>query len=446
MKKYKSILLLLFVGLGFTLGSCSDDKEISEKPIMETKTEFSSALFGDSLEFSVDVLGENIPLSTLKARLYYTDEKVSETVIRTKTNGNYVGKIFVPFNAKVPNAKATLVFVLQNTNLETSEKSFEIALSRPDFPFLTLVTSTEELKMERTGLYQYEVTKTFPMKVKGYIKAPAVGKFGNEINFGWESNAIVEKSVNNITFSNSTAGEYSITFNTFSYEADPFIIGYKINGKEMSRIDDDNYKIDLDLKQGQEIEFGGIENINEWWIDPDFFTTTAEGKATFVGVNGKYRISASFDKQYYRVDPLDAKGELSTLQADGSGTIWAIGSDIGKPSVKGNAVGWSTEKGLALVYLGNKKHQISLVAGENIPTDKIDFKFFHQRAWGGEFVSTTITTSSDIIGIGTGAPNKEGNGNLFLKDGKKLTAGKTYVFTVDLKDGNDKAVLTVTEK
>ena len=56
---------------------------------------------------------------------FYGDEKVSETVIRTKTKGDYKGKIFVPFYANVPNATATLKLVLQNINFTITEQGIQ---------------------------------------------------------------------------------------------------------------------------------------------------------------------------------------------------------------------------------------------------------------------------------------------------------------------------------
>ncbi|UZJ65761.1 DUF5121 domain-containing protein [Sphingobacterium sp. KU25419] len=75
---------------------------------------------------------------------------------------------------------------------------------------------------------------------------------------------------------------------------------------------------------------------------------------------------------------------LATLKADGTGAIWIIGEGIGKPNIAANQVGWNTDKALCLVPIGNKKYQITVKAGESIHKDNINFKFFHQKNWGGE--------------------------------------------------------------
>jgi len=48
----------------------------------------ASAYFADSIPFSATVSDTKVPLSTLKAQLYYGEDKVSETTIRTKTDGH----------------------------------------------------------------------------------------------------------------------------------------------------------------------------------------------------------------------------------------------------------------------------------------------------------------------------------------------------------------------
>lgn len=96
------------------------------------------------------------------------------------------------------------------------------------------------------------MTGEFAQKVKGYIKAPKVGANGNEINFGWSNGAITQGTSSEITFSSLSAGEYSISFNTLTYAAAPFV-KLLLNGSEMEMVDDDHYSIDLNLKQGDNI-------------------------------------------------------------------------------------------------------------------------------------------------------------------------------------------------
>ncbi|OAV63617.1 O-Glycosyl hydrolase [Bacteroidales bacterium Barb4] len=186
---------------------------------------------------------------------------VSETIIRTKTDGEYSGKIHVPYYKDIPNGTATLKLLLQNIHLTITEQVFDLPVSRPDYPSLTLVAEDKEYTMRHTGQYQYAATENFPMKVKGYIKAKAMNGSGNDITFGWEDGKITHGSTADIPFSNNARGEYSITFNTRTYEASPFLIAYAVNGSTMTMVDDTNYKTDLDITRGQEITIDGFENL-----------------------------------------------------------------------------------------------------------------------------------------------------------------------------------------
>ena len=94
MKNFRYLFLAL-IG-AFLISSCNDNDVVPGNPVMESKADFGSAMFGDSLPFTVGVSDADVPLSTLKAQLFFGDEKVSETVIRTKTNADYSGKIFIP--------------------------------------------------------------------------------------------------------------------------------------------------------------------------------------------------------------------------------------------------------------------------------------------------------------------------------------------------------------
>jgi hypothetical protein len=413
-------------------------------PVMEPKIEFTNAFFGDSLSFTIGV-SDNVPLSILTANLYFGDEKVSGTVIRTKTNGDYSGKIFIPYYKDVPDGTATLEFILTDTHLTSVKKVYDLPVSRPVFPYLILVTAGASYPMVPTGVpHEYEATETFPSTdLPAYIKTPVSGANGNEITFGWEGGEITHGVTGDIPFTSSKSGRYSVTFNTKTYQAAPFF-ELTVNGQKMTMMDKENFQIDIDLTKGQEVTVEGLGNIAEWWIDSDFFEKISDNKFTFVPISGKYRIMANTTLQYFRVEALTGNTP-ATLQPDGTGAIWIIGMNVGKPSIDKNEVGWNTDKALCLAPIGDKKYQLTVVGGQTINTTEINFKFFHQKGWGGEF-TTNLTTTSDIVFVGTGGDSGRDPGNLGLVSGSTLEEGSTYVFTVDVSAGISNAVLTVVKK
>jgi hypothetical protein len=246
-----------------------------------------------------------------------------------------------------------------------------------------------------------------------------------------------------ILFTSSKAGRYSVTFNTKTYQATPFF-ELTVNGQKMTMMDKENFQIDMDLTQGQELTVEGLGDIAEWWIDSDFFKKISDNKFTFAPISGKYRIMANTALQYFRVEVLTGNSP-ATLQPDGTGAIWIIGTNIGKPSVGKNEVDWNTDKALCMAPVGDKKYQLTVVGGQTISTENINFKFFHQKGWGGEF-TTNLTTTSDIVFVGTGGDSGRDPGNLGLVSGKTLEESNAYIFTIDVSGGISNAVLTVVKK
>lgn len=434
MNKYICWAVVGLVGLT----ACNKDEFTAGNPTLNIKSETSEAYFGDSLQFTVSVSDQEVPLSTLKAELFLGEEKVSQTVIRTKESGHdYTGKIYVPYLATIADGAATLKYTLQNINFTTAEKEVSVNLKRADYPYLTLVTEEgAELRMERTALYQYSVLADFPQELKGYIKTPEMAG-GNTLTFGWRSGAIDEGTTSLIPFSNITAGYYAIEFNTLTYAASPFV-QVMVNGVKFEELDSESIFANLTLSQGQAVVFEGIAGLEDWWIDTDFFTQESNGALTFAPISGSYRIVANSKLKCFFVLAL-SNGAPATLQSDGTGAIWIIGNTVGKPSVAAKEVGWTTENGLCMPQAVTKKYQVTLVAGSSVNSDNIDFKFFHQQGWGGEFTGAELTSTSDVVGV-------RESGNLYLLEGKTLTEGHTYKFVVDVTAGITSAVLTVTDE
>lgn len=428
----------------FFLASCQKEEKYQYNigaPTINLKSTIESAHFGDSLFFQVNVADNEIPLSTLKIQVLYTDDVVSEVTLRTKENGEYSGKIYIPYFKNVPDGTATIRLALQNISQKLITEEHDLKVTRADYPFIEFVTENKTYKMTKSGKNQYTLTDNLPYAIKGYIHIPKINNQGNNLNFGWVNNAIELGSTTEIPFSNSTSGVYSINFNTLTYEASPFIIAYSINANVFSRIDDTHYKAEVNMTQGAAVTIDGIDDLENWWIDPDYFTTTSEGKLQFNALSGKYRITADFTLNYFTIEPMSGN-ELAKLNPDETGAIWIIGEGVGKPNVAKNQVGWNTDKALAMAPIGGKKYQITFTGDKTIKTDNINFKFFHQKNWGGEFSGKDISTTNDLIFIGNGTNGRD-SGNLGLLTGKKLEKDKSYILTIDVSKGINEALLTI---
>lgn len=425
-----------------SLTACNDDDWSKGNPTMGVKTDLGTACFGDSLRFTINASDSEVPLSTLRAQLYFGDEMVSEKVIRTKKNGeDYEGAVYVPYLANIPDGRATLILTLQNINFTKNSMEYEVKITHPDYPSLTFVAEDgTEYKMEKQEKYVYAFTERLPQELKGFIKAPKYGENGNELTFGYANSAISVGAESAIPFSNSNPGKYTVSFNTFSFEGSPFT-KLMFNDMQFESTDDTHAQADIKLTQGQTITPAGFPNFADWWIDPDFFKKEDNGNLTFLPASGSYRVIADLQKQYFRVYLLNGN-DPAKLADDGTGAVWVIGNNVGKPSVDSSEVGWTTENALCMAPMGDKRYQITFVGGQTISTDGINFKFFHQMGWGGEFGGDALTSTSDIVKVGDGTSGHD-NGNLYLAEGETLSANHVYRFTIDLSAGITAGVLSV---
>jgi len=203
----------------------------------------------------------------------------------------------------------------------------------------------------------------------------------------------------------------------------------------------------LDLVQRQRVVVEGINKT--WWIDPDWFgLSKTEGELVFKAVSGKYRVVKDDALKMITAEPLNADGNLLTTQADGSGAVWVIGDgQIGKPSFAAKGINWDPNKAFALAPMGNGIHRMTVIAGVHIGDKAINFKFFHQKAWGGEFNDPVAYTNRnpELLLIG----NKENGadpGNIQLVKDATLQSGATYEFILDISGGTGAPILSVTKK
>ena len=434
---------------GAILVSCKKDPELATTdvgPVLEKISLDEQASMGDVIAYEFRI-SDPLPLSTLDAELYFDNDLVATKSLRVKENGTYSDVLPVPFFKECADGQATLVVVGRNTHFGETRQSYKVGIERPDFDHLTFVLADGEYRMERVAPYEYAVTAVFPQKARGYIAAPAF-ESGEQLTFGWDVNQIAAGITTGIPFMQTEAGEYTIRFNTLTFAASPF--GEMLfAGEEMEKEDSDNYSLVVSLTQGEEYELTGISDFKNWDVDRDFFERRDEAhpeKLTFLPMSGLYKVTANYKYNYLKIEAMRSATSLAILNGDGSGAVWAIGGGgtVGKPTLK-NAYDWKPESGgMCLARIGDTKYRLTLVAGVSIHPENVNFKFYHQKSWGGEFGGGKITTTSDLFEAGAS------DGNIRLASGKRLTPGYTYCFTLDVTPDasdtkNSTAVLSVEE-
>ena len=437
------------IAWGFlAVAACTKDPEFKTTdvgPVLEKIALDESAFMGDIITYEFRI-SDPLPLSTLDAELYFDNDLVSSASLRVKSDGIYRDTLSVPFYKEIPDGEATVVITGRNTRFGETRMSCKVRVVRPDFEYLTFIMDGEEYRMEKTAPFEYAVTDEFQQKARGYIVAPKFAS-GKQLTFGWDVNRVIAESTTLIPFSQSNAGECTISLNTKTFEASPFT-KLLFNGEEMSMVDNDNYSAVVMLTQGVQYEIAGIPDFAAWDVDRDFFKRDDESHpemVTFLPMSGQYKVTANFKHNYLKIEAMKSATELAVLNGDGSGAVWAIGSkSVGKPSLN-NSYDWKPESGgLCLARIGSTRYQLTLVGGVTIDTKSVDFKFFHQKTWGGEFNGGKITTTSETFVAG------ESDGNIRLAEGKTLKPGYVYRFILDVTpDATDTklstAVLTVEE-
>ena len=394
-----------------------------------------STYMGAEIKFSVDVNDKDLTLSTLKAKLLYDETEVNNVTIRTKENGTYEGTLLAPLLPDIPDGIATVVFTSQNVGMGLSYDTVYVSLTRPAFPSLTLKTedgteyqlvkgeNTQDEDGNEVVNYTYSVTASFPEKVKGHLITPAINDEGDVITLGWDGSALSATNSNPIPYTAGIAGEYTISADLMSLKASP------MGATNVSAV--------YELKQGQVMDFGGIVDLNNWTVDYDFFVVNDDfTEVTFRAVDGYYLLSYDVKNMYVKVEPVDAEGNTLSLASDGTGTPWVIGANFGKPVI---GPGWNTTEGAyAMAQVSEKVYQFTLTAPGQLAVSGADFKFFHQKGWGGEF----LTPNYAEVNIAPAFEMPAADGNI---KGKELKGGKSYKLTLDLTGGVNAAKLSYEE-
>ena len=391
-------------------------------PEMTVLSQTESTYMGAEVKVSVNLSDKDFALSTIKAYLYYGETEVASTTIRTKTEGQYDVVLRAPLLKDIPDGTASLVLKSQNVGLGITETELGVALRRPDFDKIYIVDENgTRYEMTRTEDYAYEATENFPAYVNANLVSPEFND-GETITLGWDGSGLTSSSEELIPFGASIAGRYTI-------KADLMKLSVSPTGSA-------NVGSTAEYRQGQTMEFGNVVSIENWNIDPDFFSISEDKKSvTFRAVDGYYKMAYDTKEMFIKVEPVDGNGQPLALSSDGTGAVWAIGSGIGKPAI---GPSWNTDDGAyPFARISDKVYEFTLATPGQLAISGSDFKLFHQKGWGGEFQKIHYSTL-DIEPMFT----MTDSGNI---QPSELNAGKGYRFTLDLTAGVNSAKLSCEE-
>ena len=435
------------------MASCGDDDYSAPtpagNPVMSYTAPAAAVWMGDEVEVKVNCKDEGgVDLSTLKANLLFSGQSVDETTIRTKEAGEYTVKLKVPYAQNVPDGKVDIQLTLQNVSTKSNTETLSFDIKRPHFNNLQFV-SADGVKYDMTEKSDFVYQAVLPSSkktFKGYF-ATKDGKFvfgsstGKDISLG---------ETGNFNFSSENMSDVVVTFDAKNYTAGPTDV---LPVTILDFADTDAGKTWIgEIKQGAtcNLTINGNNLPDDWYYDSDWFQKEEDGSYTFKAITGRYTILADFTHKSFRIWTMNGSEPMS-LNGDGTGALWIIGNEgVNKPTWDAVNHGWWTgvDSDVCLTPIKAKVYQVTLTVGKQLRATGVDFKVFGQADWGievkGKDNCHLITTESEVFGIGDG--NGHDNGNVYLKDGVELKDGETYVLTVDLTAGVDKAVLKVEKK
>lgn len=311
-----NIRKLLVLALPFMLLGCSDDNSDKALPSgggnpVISVSDVQPARLGDSITVNVNCSDNYVALSTLKASLRYSDEEVENLTIRTKENGNYAVRLYVPIYKDIPDGQVTLHLTLQNVQYKTTEADVPISVSRPKYDHLTMhVNDSTEYTMlpdaDNPYLFRCTVHSPKAKAVNAYIIAPAVGSNGNEVVFGQGNVSVTQGTASPIAFTSTRPGDFECTFNTLTYAYTP-VFDPATQIPEIAPSNDAQT-----LTQGEVYTF----SVNDYYVNPSFFTNNGDGTYTFNAITGYYLVQADDAHKYLQVRPCDDSGKLVEMSSD----------------------------------------------------------------------------------------------------------------------------------
>ena len=391
-------------------------------PDMEVVSHTESTYMGAEIAVNINLSDKDFALSTVTASLLYGETEVASKTLRTKEEGAYELKIQAPLLKDVPDGTASLVLRAQNVGLGITEETLDVALKRPNFETLTLVDeSGKKYEMARTSDYSYELTDNFPAYVNANLVTPAFN--GEEvITLGWDGSALSATSSELIPFGASIAGKYTLKANLMDLTASPTGNAAVVSCAQ--------------YRQGQKMEFGNVVNVENWTIDPDFFDLDKDTKAvTFRAVDGLYRMAYDTENLFIKVEPMKDEENVMTLSEDGSGAVWAIGQNFGKPVI---GPSWNTDDGAyPAAQVSDKVYEFTLAVPGQLAVSGGRFKFFGEKGWGGDFKKDAYAS----VNLSP-AFNMSDGGDIEVADVK---AGKGYKIILDLTGGVKAAKISYEE-
>lgn len=413
MNLYKLISFYLFVGLLVT--SCQNQDEMFFNPFAEAPVIGKLSLnqeqlqYGESVKLSVEVTDADA-LSHVEIRLV-----ANQAILYSKTlPGNNQKTLRVEEDIEVPFGRlcgeqlASLEVVAINKSVKTAEQTYEVSLERPDFPQLYLVVGEtgEEIVLRRDESdpltpYLYKAAVDLPNNTNVFIYSQPEKK-GMVWGFDASTNTCELASLRPVSLCDSQSMEEKVkevAFDAFSFEISPLkkemtvndvvFMFYKKNASDNDFVSNTLRAQNVSLTNGEEVRMELLD-LDALKFDPDFFKLEG-GKLIYIGQTGN--VTLYMNTMYNFVFVENTENPLST-SASYPEVLFTNGWGIGRPEMWNYNPDWDFNS--SVIFRKVSEDAFQTVYSQTVIVSKwVQFKFYNQRDWGGEFSCPNIIFEDD---------------------------------------------------
>lgn len=433
MKRIFQVLFLALIAIGYTACQPDSFREVYPKgnPTVEAHMLTNEVLFGsDSISFEVKITEKATPLSTLSIKVIVGLNVIVNEEVRTP-NLNFEQKFTyaVPFGPNMPEGEPVKVY-LTATNVEGTATDFilsDCVGHRPVLETMYVMPPTIDYKPLGKGKQMTWDEEKFVAYDLGYPKSiecllAVVGtKFGridwNYPVFGMKDDKLSlitqEEFESGVATSIQLSNENIESIDTIQF--DPMTFDLYFGGKVAQPVSALDVNADLAEVAGKtyryskiffdpaiEVTISGVTNMATAY-NLDYMELKDGNVVKFLGEKGMYEVYYLPDEDYIVVEPLRDAVYPNVMWMTGVG----FGLPVAAPKVQG---GWGFDnlgQYIACRTVAPKVYQFTayLKNGANADFEtygSLNFKFFHQKGWGGEEVGGNYEQIGlNIKGVGS---------------------------------------------
>lgn len=443
MKKF--LIVAAFTAVFTCVLSCTQE---ADAPVAMEITEYTiteSATFGDTVDFSASIAAGAVA-QNLTAALVKDGSTLSSVTIREAENGVFSGKLEIPYTKNIEDGSYSVMFMAIGANSsDRAEKTVEISLSHPEFKSVEFI-SEDGKKYELTAEgSNWSCTKDLPASLSGYFEA----KTKDDVVYTFGGN-----SIDNVEFGSTAAMElykYDVAPGkaVIGFDVVTFAVTIPLNATYVTIPQTTDVAnpgtVDVEFKKGQIVVFNNLEDL---WVDIDFFDKNEDGSYTFRAEGGHYRLTNQADWGSLRTERITANGAMATFAWDESGkittndAIWCLGNyNFGKPDKREIRSGrqfsdWETYDAYCMAKIDDYKYQITLRI-----YNYAAFKFFKTKLDWGDIYGTNYDLANSTLhkiyilsGAGSDGNFQQGMSVLDPNKYEYPDGGIVLRFTFDVKD------------